>query len=99
MRGVSKRYRAGWRTFAARLREVPVLDEQKFVLADFVAARFVRRVNGFAGDGIDKLVFEAMAGASVDLPEGDSFGGRSRGIERDRTGDERQLQIALPVRA
>jgi hypothetical protein len=47
----------------ARLGEVPVLNQQKFVLADFVAARFVRRVNGFAGDGIDELVLRAMARA------------------------------------
>src|SRR5262245_8128833 len=40
-----------------------------------------------------------MAGAPIDLPERDSFGGRSRRIKRDRTGNERQLQIALPVRA
>jgi hypothetical protein len=33
-------------------------------------------------------VFEAMAGAPADLPEGDSFGGRCRRIERDRTRDE-----------
>ena len=49
----------------ARLGEVPVLNQQKFVLADFVAARFVRRVNGFAGDGIDKLVFSRGDGPRV----------------------------------
>ena len=83
----------------ARLGEVAVLNQQKFVAADFEAVRLVRRLNGFAGDGIDDLVFEAMAGAPVDLPEGYSFGGRRRRIERDRIGDERQLQIALPIRA
>jgi hypothetical protein len=39
----------------------------------FVAARLVRRGNGFAGDGIDKLV-KAMTRAPVDLAEGDSLG-------------------------
>jgi hypothetical protein len=50
----------------ARLGEVAVLNQQKFVAADFEAVRLVRRLNGFAGDGIDDLVFEAMAGAPVD---------------------------------
>ena len=94
-----KRDRAGRRAFAARLREVPVLDEQKFVLAGFVAARLIRRIDGFACDGIDKLVFEAIAGTPVHLPKGDSIGARNRGIERDRAGDEREFQIALPIRA
>jgi hypothetical protein len=44
-------------------------------------------------------VFEAIAGTPVHLPKGDSIGARNRGIERDRAGDERELQIALPVRA
>src|SRR3954452_24500365 len=38
-----------------------------------------------------------MARAPVDLPEREPLRRRGRGVERDRTGDEGQLQIALPV--
>src|SRR4051794_31610675 len=40
-----------------------------------------------------------MARAPVDLPEREPLRGGGRGVERDRTGDEGQLQIALPVGA
>jgi hypothetical protein len=79
---------AGWPALTASLREVAILDEQKLVLADLVAARLVGCWDVFAGDGIDEPVPQAMAGAPIHLAEGDSFCGRGRGIERDRAGDE-----------
>src|SRR3954463_13051899 len=44
-------------------------------------------------------MLEAVAGAPVDLSEGETLSRRGRGPERDRTGDEGQLQIAVPVGA
>jgi hypothetical protein len=56
---------AGWRALTASLREVAILDEQKLVLADLVAARLVGCWDVFAGDGIDEPVPQAMAGAPI----------------------------------
>ena len=88
---------AGRRALAARLLKLAVLDQQKPVLADLVAARLVVRFHGLAGDGIDQLVLEAVPRAAVHLPEGDPFRGGRRGIERDRAGHERKLEKAIPV--
>ena len=84
-----KRTVAGRRALAARLHRARGPRRAETVLADLVAARLVVRVHRLAGDGIDELVLQAVAGAAVHLPEGDPFRGRCRGIERDRAGDER----------
>jgi hypothetical protein len=73
------------RALASRLLKVSVLDQQKLVLADLIAARLVGCVYGLAGNGIDEFLFEAMACSPVDLPEGDPLGRRDCGTERDRT--------------
>ena len=51
------------------------------------------------GLGVDLLVPDAIAGLLVELMEADllPLGGRRK--QRDRTGDEREFQVAFPVRA
>jgi hypothetical protein len=62
-------HRSGRRTVAARPLKVAVLDQQKFVLADLIAARFVREIHCLTGDRGHELVSQAMTRAPVDLPE------------------------------
>ena len=81
----------------SRLRKLSVLDQQKVVFADLIAARLVGCVYGFSRNGIEEFLFEAMARAPVNLPKGDPLRRRDCGIERDRTRHEGQFQIALPV--
>src|ERR1700744_1109637 len=64
-----------------------------------VAPSLVVTVNDAAGALVDHLLFQTVAGLFIDLMEMGPFGlGRSR-IERDGTGDERELQRTLPVSA
>lgn len=52
-----------------------------------------------AGLGIDLGVFDPVAGVLVDLVESNFVRIGCRGKQRDRAGDERQMQEVLPVRA
>ncbi len=65
--------------------------------ADLVAAAFVGGVDRLASLVIDQLLADAIAGDFVDLPEGDALAGGGRRIKRHGTGDEGELQIALPI--
>ena len=89
-------HRAGRRTCAARPLDIAVLNQHKLVLADLVTPRLARRIDRFAGDGIDQFVPKPMTGAPVDLPERDPLRHRGCGVKRDRTRNERQLQVAFP---
>ncbi|MCA1458790.1 hypothetical protein I6F35_37485 [Bradyrhizobium sp. BRP22] len=71
------------RALASRPLKVPVLDQQKLVLADLIATRLVDWLYSLAGNRIDKLVFEAMARSPVDLPEGYPLRCRNCGIQRN----------------
>jgi tetratricopeptide (TPR) repeat protein len=79
-----------------------LLDDQgRSVLAfgDFVAARYVLPGDYLTGFGIDILLLQSVAGLSVDPIKADLFAERRGWIERNRTGDEGQAKVALPVRA
>src|SRR5262245_34289906 len=75
------------------------IDLEVLVLTDLVAFDDVIGVDFFFGVGIDLAVFDPMTGLFVDLMEADFFALRGRGEERDRTRDQRQLEVALPIRA
>ena len=51
-----------------------------------------------SGAGIDGLHADAVVGGRVDPVEADRFGFAGRRIERNRTGDKGQAQVALPRR-
>jgi hypothetical protein len=67
-------------------------------LADLVALDDVIRIDLTAGLGIDLAVLDAVAGLSVELMEGDLLALGGRGEQRDRAGDEGELQIAFSIR-
>jgi hypothetical protein len=46
-----------------------VLDQEICVLRIFVSAALVRRLNRLAGDIVDELLAQPIAGLLVDLPE------------------------------
>src|SRR5215475_13848403 len=75
------------------------IDLEVLVLTDLVAFDDVIGVDFFFAVGIDLAVFDPMTGLFVDLMEADFFALRRRGEERDRTRDQRQLEVALPIRA
>src|SRR5262249_46304734 len=66
-------------------------------LGHLVAAAFVLGGDRLAGLFIDELLAQAIAGGLVDLPEGDALSTRAGGMERNRTGDQSQFEIAFPV--
>jgi hypothetical protein len=51
-----------------------------------------------SGDCIDKLLPKAIACLLVDLPKGNALARGDSRIQGDRTGNERELQKALPMR-
>src|SRR5262249_48967088 len=79
------------------LLDLVVLDLEILALADLVAAADVILLDKIAGLRIDQLLLQPIAGLLVDAVEGDALGRRRRGIERDRTRDERKLEVSLPV--
>ena len=77
--------------------EFVVFDQQVFVLGDLVALGLVSGVDRLAGLVVDQLLAQAVAGLPVDLPERDALGGTGGRRQCDRTGDQRKLEIALPI--
>ncbi len=69
------------------------------VLADGVAFDHVLVLDHVAGDGVDHLPLQAVAGGAVQRVEPDLLGGRGGWIDRDGGGDEGELEVALPVGA
>ena len=67
-------------------------------LGVFVAAPLVGSLNRLARHLVDELLAQPVAGLLVDLAEGDALGTAGRGMQRDRARDERELEIALPIR-
>ena len=75
------------------------LDLDEFALGQLIAPALVVLVDDPPGLFVDHLLAQAVAGLLVDLVEPGLVrlaGGR---IERHRTGDEGELEIAFPVRA
>ena len=90
-----------------RLSDIPVPAS---LYGDFLTEL---RLRGFEGDlspgygerilmatdnSIYQLLPQAIARVPVELPKGNSFRGGDLRIERSRTGDQRQLEKALPMR-
>src|SRR5204863_6475193 len=69
-----------------------------FVLADLVALTDLVARHFLVGLGVHLLVADAIAGLLVHLPERDLFGTRRCRGEGDRTGNQRELEVTLPVR-
>jgi hypothetical protein len=75
------------------------LDDEKLVLTHRVAAPAIQRLHNLSGADIDELVPEPVASLAVYLAEADPLRSRDRGVECDRAGDQRKLQIAFPMRS
>ena len=78
--------------------EFVVLDQDIGVLGVLVAAALILALDRFARDLVDQLLAQPVAGLLVDLAERDPLVARCAGVEGDRTGDERELEVALPIR-
>jgi hypothetical protein len=61
------------------------------VLRVLVAAALVWTIDYFAGDVIDQLLAQPIAGFLVDLAERDPFGRCGASVKGDRTRNEREL--------
>src|SRR5262249_3984268 len=77
--------------------ELRILNDEVLALGHLVAAAFVLGGDRLAGFFIDELLAQAIAGGLVDLPEGDALGTRAGRMERNRTADQSQFEIAFPV--
>src|SRR5262249_49392835 len=66
-------------------------------LVDLITLDDVVVGNLLAGLRVDADVFDAMAGVLVDLIEADFLGVGGSGIERHRTGHEREAEKTFPV--
>ena len=67
-------------------------------LADLVALDDVGLLNLVAGLGVDFSIPDTIAGLLVELVEADLFPLRSGGEKRNRAGNQREFQKALPIR-
>src|SRR6266516_4842088 len=77
--------------------ELGLLHDEVLALGDLVAAAFVFGGDRLAGLFIDELLAQTIAGGLVDLPQRDTLGRRAGRVQRNRTRDESQLEIAFPV--
>src|SRR6516225_2450586 len=77
--------------------ELVIVDLDEDTLVDFVAPALVLGRDRLARLLIHQLLAQAVAGLLVDLPKRDALGRRGGGTDRDRTRDERKLEIALPI--
>ncbi len=75
-----------------------IIDDEVLTLGDLVAAAFIFGGDRRAGLLIDELLAQAIAVGLVDLPECDALGRRARRMQRNRTGDQGEFEIAFPVR-
>src|SRR5439155_23693091 len=73
------------------------LDLDVDALVDFVTPALILGLDRLARLFVDQLLTQAIAGLLVDLPKRDALGRRGGGTESDRTRDERELEIALPI--
>jgi hypothetical protein len=68
-------------------------------LGDLVAFNDVATIHLITGFGVDFPVAEAIAGLFIELMEADLFSLGSRRKQRDGARDERELEVAFPIRA
>jgi len=85
------------RTFERDGLQFVVRDLDVFALGDFVALDDLVRRDFLAGLLVHLAVADAVAGLAVDLVEADLLALGRGGIKGDRTRDQRQSQISLPV--
>ena len=78
--------------------DLVVLDLDVDALVDLVAAPLVGGVHRLARLLIDQLLAQAIAGFLVDLAERDALGRCGGRIHRNRAGNQRELQVPLPIR-
>jgi hypothetical protein len=67
-------------------------------VADFISPTLVMGFDYLAADRVDELMTQSVAGTAADLPEGYLLFRGDRRVKRNRAGNERELEIALPVR-
>src|SRR5215217_5947023 len=78
--------------------QLVILHDEVLALGHLVATAFVFGGDRLMGFLIDELLAEAIAGDLVDLPERNALGRGARRMQRDRTRDQRQFEVAFPVR-
>jgi hypothetical protein len=66
--------------------ELIITHDQKLIFTDFVAACFLVRSHGFAGNRVNKLVPKAIAGLLVHLSKRDALAGGDSRVQSDGTG-------------
>ena len=79
--------------------ELLVLDDDVAVLLDLVAADLVLVLYRLAGLGVDIAAADAVAGLGVEGVEAHLLALARRRGQRHRAGDERELEVALPIGA
>jgi hypothetical protein len=72
-------------------------DEEELAFADLVAPGLLGALDRLAGLLIDKLLTQPVAGLAVDLAERNPLRGCARGMNRDRAGDEGELEVTFPI--
>ena len=77
--------------------ELVVVDLDVHALVDFVAPTLVLGLDRLARLLVDQLLTQTVTRLLVDLPKRDALGRGRGGTERDRTRDERELEITLPI--
>ena len=74
-------------------------EQDVIVAGDFVAFHAIGGLDEVAGLGVDILLLQPVARIAVHHMEGDALAGARRREHRDGAGDQRQLQVALPIRS
>src|SRR5262249_51826750 len=74
-----------------------VVDLDVLAFADLVAATHLLPRDRLAGLRIDHLLAKTIAGLLVDAVKRYALRGRGSRIERDRTRNQRKLEITLPI--
>ena len=76
--------------------ELVFLEQHVTPVVDLVALDLVLVLDHVAGLGIDRLIADPVAGLAIDDVQAYPARRARRGVHRDRTRDERQLQVAFP---
>ena len=77
--------------------DLVLFHDHVFALADLVAFDLVRGIDDLLGLRINQLAAQAIARLAVEEMEGDALLLGRRWVELDGAGDQRELQISLPV--
>jgi hypothetical protein len=77
--------------------QLVVLEHDVLALGDLVALGLLLGLHRLAGLLVDELAAHTVASVAVERAKRDPLGGGRGREERDRTRDERELEIAFPV--